>query len=256
VTDYDGPEPQSLERLSGIETSDPLAPWARVVALVLGCAGGVAGGIAVFVSANQAGTGALLVIAGVLVLLGLQGTPMRRLSSGDHSVELAQLRRRAVRVIEQARQEDPPEVAVAVADAITSIDPSLGGIHDAAQAYERAVLEALARIRMKLDPGHKRGKGSRGVDARVITPSGSVNLDIKYRSRGPMGLREVLARMARAESGGLEGGSILVTNAPLSDEVREYNESRPPEDLPVEIVTWNDERDDGLLTRAIARNLR
>jgi hypothetical protein len=70
VTDYDGPEPQSLERLSGIETSDPLAPWARVVALVLGCAGGVAGGIAVFVSANQAGTGALLVIAGVLVLLG------------------------------------------------------------------------------------------------------------------------------------------------------------------------------------------
>jgi hypothetical protein len=181
---------------------------------------------------------------------------MRRLTSGDHSVELAQIRRRAVHEIERARQEDPPEVAAAVADAISTIDPSLESYADRAKAYERGVLRAVERARMNLDSAHKRGRGSRGIDARVISPRGDINLDIKYRSRGPIGLREVLARMSRAESNGFDGGNLLITNAPLSEEVREYISSRPAEQLPLEIVTWNDERDDRLLARAIARSLR
>jgi hypothetical protein len=224
------------------------------LALALGCVAGGVGGYAVFASENQAGTALLLLLSGVFVLVGLQGTPLRRLTSGENSVELAQIRTRAVRVIQRAQAEDPPEVAAAVTEAIAAIDPSLGRSGDQAVEYEKTVLDAVKRVGLKLDASHRRGPGSRGVDARVITPRGSVNLDIKYRSRGPIGLREILARMARAESNGFEGGNLLVTNAPLSEEVREYNSSRPAGELPLEIITWNDERDDGLLARAIARN--
>jgi hypothetical protein len=235
-------ESQDDEDRPNADLSDPLSTWARSLALALGFLAGGVGGYAVFASGNQAGTAVLLLIAGVLVLLGLQGTPMRRLTSGDHTVELAQLRRRAVHEIERSQQEESPEVAVAVADAIATIDPSLASYADLVKAYERGVIGAVERAKMKLDSAHKRGRGSRGIDARVISPRGSVNLDIKYRVRGPIGLQDVLARMSRAESNGFDGGNLLITNAPLSEEVREYISSHPAEQLPLEIVTWNDER--------------
>jgi hypothetical protein len=141
-----------------------------------------------------------------------------------------------------------------VADAIATIDPSLASNRQV-EEYERAVIEAVERVGMKRDPVHKRGRGSRGIDARAVSPRGSVNLDIRYRGRGPIGLREVLSRTARAKSNGFEGGNLLITNAPLSEEVHEYYSALPADELPLEIITWNDERDDGLLARAIARNL-
>lgn len=73
-------EPPKDEHHPSSDLSDPLPTWARGLALGLGAAAGVAGGYAVFASENQAGTAALLLIAGLFVLLGLQGTPMRRLT--------------------------------------------------------------------------------------------------------------------------------------------------------------------------------
>ena len=61
-------EPPEHEHSLSSDLSDPLSTWSRCLALGLGGAAGVAGGFAVFASENQAGTAALLLIAGVLVL--------------------------------------------------------------------------------------------------------------------------------------------------------------------------------------------
>jgi putative peptidoglycan lipid II flippase len=50
----------------------------RRFALAIGTAAGVAGGCAVFVSSNQAGTALLLLIALVFLVIGLEGTPLLR----------------------------------------------------------------------------------------------------------------------------------------------------------------------------------
>ena len=69
-------EPPDHEHSLSSDLSDPLSTWSRCLALGLGGAAGVAGGFAVFASENQAGTAALLLIAGVLVLKA----PIRPLS--------------------------------------------------------------------------------------------------------------------------------------------------------------------------------
>jgi hypothetical protein len=66
-------EPKDGQDRSNPDLSDPLSAWARSLALAIGFLAGGVGGYAVFASENQAGTAVLLLIAGVLVVLGLQG---------------------------------------------------------------------------------------------------------------------------------------------------------------------------------------
>src|SRR5207249_2272033 len=98
---------------------------------------------------NQAGTVALLIVAAALLLIGIQGTPLVRLGSKDSSIQLATIRRRAIRVIEEARKEDEPEVAEAIATAVESavstIQPSRTITRSGAR-YETEVLFELLRI--------------------------------------------------------------------------------------------------------------
>ncbi|GAB4588081.1 hypothetical protein [Nocardia sp. IFM 10818] len=91
----------------------PLTRRERIVALMLGTTSGTTGIVAVFVSGNQAGTAALFLISTVLLLMGIQGTPLTRVGSGVHSAEFAR-RRWARALLEVADREQDPKVAAGV----------------------------------------------------------------------------------------------------------------------------------------------
>jgi hypothetical protein len=93
-----------------------------------------------------------------------------------------------------------------------------------------------------------------GVDMIAETQSGPVAVIVKYRRRSPLTLAYVGAAVSNWKPDRTVG-LLIVTNVPLSNEVREFNatvENRPP----VEVITWNDERDDGILIRALGRVAR
>lgn len=231
------------------ELVDPLEMWARVISMILGAGAAAAGAWAVFVSDNQAGTAVLLAVAIVLLLLGLQGTALRSFGGGDYRIELERRRWRAQRAVDLAADQ-PPEVEAAIVDAVNMIEPSVIAGRPPAARYEQSVRAAVERAGASIDTTHRDGPGDLGVDIRAGLASGIVNIQAKYRSRGPIGLADV-SRLERAfRAGGLDGGFLVVTNAALSDEVRQHNAA----DGGVEVITWNDDRDDDLLLRALARN--
>ncbi|MEH1170005.1 hypothetical protein V6V47_31960 [Micromonospora sp. CPCC 205539] len=238
------------------DLADPLAPWARALALVLGVGATGFGCYAVMVSDNQAGTAFVLLAGAVLLLLGLQGTPLRRLGSGDHSLELAALRRRqrAIQVVADATREQPPEVAVAVAEAVEAIEPLLN-LHSRAMRYELKVHEAIERLGVKVPYINLFSGPDTGFDLIAQLPSGTVRVEIKYRSRGTVGHREVVdisQRVAHLPQSGL----LVVTNVLLSDSVIKYNNEAGTDPRRVEIVTWNTPDDDDDLAAALARSAR
>ncbi|KAB1922932.1 hypothetical protein F8280_17520 [Micromonospora noduli] len=224
--------------------------------MLLGTAGGVFGCYAVFTSDNQAGTALLIVASVVLLLLGLQGTPLRSLGGGDYQIQLARLRLRAVQAIDNAARQESPEVAAAVADAVGSIDPRVAISRPLSFLYSQALRQAISRAGGSIDPSHHDGPGDRGVDARVHLPGGKVNVQVKYRSRGALGLRDSVSASNKMRVSGFDGGHLMITNAALSEEAHQHNLGALPEPGGVEVITWNDERDDGLLARALARNAR
>jgi HAMP domain-containing protein len=76
----------------GSEAND-LQPWQRVACLVLGVASGVSGGVATFVSKNQAGSVALLLIGAIFTLVALVDIVPIRFKASNIEVELQRLRR-------------------------------------------------------------------------------------------------------------------------------------------------------------------
>lgn len=190
-------------------------------------------------------------VAVVLLLLGLQGTALRSLGGGEYRIELERRRRRALRAVDLAAYE-APEVAAAVVDAVSMIEPSVATIRPPSDRYEEALRSAVKRVGASVDGAHRNGPGDRGVDIRATLASGTVNIQVKYRPRGPIGLSDITRAMRGFHAGGFAGGFLVVTNAPLSDEVRQHNAEADE----VEAITWNDERDDDLLLRALARNAR
>jgi hypothetical protein len=236
------------------EGAEPLAPWARVLALVLGVVATGLGTFAVFVSANQAGTALLLVVGVVLLLIGLQGTPLRRFGSGEHSFELLAIRRRLADAVDRAAREESPDVAAAVAEAARTADPG-APVRPAWQIYEESVQRAIQRVGGTVETNYQYGRG-RVIDARVTLPQGRLSVEIRHRSRGAFGATDVAAASGQLLAAGLEGGNLVITNAPLSAESQKHNFEGAPEKGSVEVVTWNDERDDHVLARALLRNAR
>jgi hypothetical protein len=229
--------------------TEPLPVWSRVAAITLGAVGVTAGGVAVFVSRNQAGTAFLLLIGAVLLVLGIQGTPMRRLASGDNSVELATIRQRAAAVLTRVETSESPEVVAAVSDAVAAIDPRLPRASSAA-AYQRAVAAALRRVGATTEPATtKRASSGRRVDAIAAVNDGRVPIEIVSRPQGPVGHDEIGATRSRT-------ATVMITNAPVSSDALTHSAATGPNETDVEVVTWNDARDDAVLAAALTRNAR
>ena len=231
------------------EFTEPLPVWARVAAIAIGAGGVAAGGIAVFASSNQAGTAILLLIGAVLLVLGIQGTPLRRFASGANSVEMATIRQRAAEVMTRVESHESPEVVAAVSDAVAAIDPRIPRASSAA-AYQREVASALRRVGATTNTSTAvRGADGRRVDTVAAVGDGKVPIEIVYRPRGPVGHHEIGATRGRT-------ATVLITNAPVSGESLTHSAATEPFNADIEVVTWNDARDDDVLAAALTRNAR
>ncbi|WP_344085759.1 hypothetical protein [Luedemannella helvata] len=231
---------------------DPLPWWARSLAALIGLAAGSFGTFAIFRSDNQAGTAALLVLAAAFMLMGLQGTPLLRFGSGDASVQLAAIRRRAVQVAETAAQKESPEVAAAVADAVESITP--GVLHPAIR-YEKQLIAAIAQIDPTLEvvmPPH-----DKGIDLVVRDRHNrAAVIEVRYLTRQRLERHAIVAAEERLRGTPFEGRLIFVTSAPPDSQAERYLSERQGDDPITQLVVWNGPDDNGRLARALAQQLR
>lgn len=212
---------------------------------------------AVMASDNQAGTALVLLAGAVLVLLGLQGTPLRRLGSGEHSLELAALRRRqiAIEVVAEATREQPPDIAAAVAEAVEAIEPIGSSPRYLGMRYELLVKQAIERVGGQVPFMNHYTGPDLGIDMTAYMPSGAVHVQAKYRSKGVISRRDIDAlnqRISRAP----RGGFLIVTNAPLSESLKEYNNYVEEDPLSAKVITWSGPADDDILAAALRRSSR
>lgn len=113
--------------------------------------------------------------------------------------------------------------------------------------YERSVVDALRRAGLPSEPGYRDDE----FDAYGQTPTGTkVAVEIRFRRRGALQMHDIEKVISKLPS--VAANVLVVTNAPLSEEVREFNRtytSRPC----CEVVQWQTDGDTNLLARAIGR---
>jgi hypothetical protein len=222
--------------------------WERWVALVLGLLLTGVGGWAVFKSSNQAGSAVLLLMGAAFLLIGVQGTPLIKIGGSTANLELERRRRRAETAIEQAEKEPNPQVAQGMLEAAAIMDPQLVmSPQTQARLYEDRVGAAL---RTTFENVESKAPYD-GYDFAIKTPMGQTAVEVKYRQSKLFRASDVKNVVRRHK--GTIGKMVIVTNAPLSEEVRAINSTGTCDDVPVEVVTWNDATHDDLLHRAILR---
>lgn len=227
---------------------DGMQRWERWAATVLGFILGGLGAWAVFKSSNQAGSAVLLLIGAAFLLIGVQGTPLIKIGGNTANLELERRRRRLEKAIEEAKSETNPEVAQGMIEAATIIEPELAlSPRTQANLYEDRVGAALRNI---FEDVQRESPPDR-YDFAVKTPMGQTAIEVKYRRDGPFRARDVADVVRRHK--GKNDKIVIVTNAPLSEEVRVINGAGIYDVMPVEVVTWNDAAHDDLLHRAIVR---
>jgi len=233
--------------------------YERVIAVALGLGAGGAGGVAVFVTSNQAGAASLVIVGATLLLIGIQGTRLLKFGGGGTTIEMARAQL-AVRLLDRARTEEDAEVAEGIAQAAEMVSPVVpaGGVH--VSRYEDELARALEAVGVTVHREQTLGVG-RPVDFVVETSGGShAVVETKPRRYGTLTMRDVsdvieqLGALGRGNIG--DAGLLVVTNAPLSGEVQEFNAERTPSQRPVEVISWNDDRDNAHLGRALARVVR
>jgi hypothetical protein len=136
-------EPEN-EKRSQVVALQPLGRWSRVWCSLSGAAALGAGGTAVFVSHNSAGTGALLGVGALFGYLGFTGVRLSRAKIGNIlEVEAA------TAIVQQLVSSPNPEVQeAAAATALDSPLPPSSPIRQQAESvlYERAVMSGLLRV--------------------------------------------------------------------------------------------------------------
>ncbi|WP_159037155.1 hypothetical protein [Streptomyces specialis] len=113
--------------------------------------------------------------------------------------------------------------------------------------YERSVIDALRRAGLPAEPGNRDDE----FDAYGQTPTGStIAVEVRFRRRGVLRMRDIEKVVSKLPS--LAFNVLIVTNAPLSEDVRKFNQTydaRPR----CEVVQWQGDEDTSLLVRAIGR---
>lgn len=215
------------------------------------------GAAAVFISDNQAGTAALFVVAVAFLLIGIQGTPLTRFASGDHSAEFAAKHRVSRKAIEdaiQAEQAGNSAAAENLVEFAATLDPSVENLPVVrALRYEQRVGEALVRLfgesgGFSSSTENPSGSADTEADFQLNINGSHIAVDVKFRTQklGSRDLRNIQNMAARPN-----WATLVVTNVPLSSEVIEFNSQN--DIYPVEIVSWTGSNDDNLLARAAGR---
>jgi hypothetical protein len=236
--DENGAHEEEPERLPA-----KLEPWARFTSMGLGVALGSIGGWAVVTdSGNQAGTLGVFLMGLVLLVMGLQNTPLTGITAGG-GASFATTEQQVQRTKELATEkldEGEPDEAKAVIDTAEALNPKI---------LERPVIQGLqfeATVGLALNaliPEGTRSFGLRdaGADYMIQTRSGrALAVDVKFgRHLNLSDLKRLVGRVrgSRTPDGGKFAGLLLVTNRPVRGLM--------PQDLskalglPMEIAVWD-----------------
>ncbi|WP_405149391.1 hypothetical protein OG308_05710 [Nocardia salmonicida] len=228
----------------------------RIGATLLGLASGGAGGVAVFVSDNQVGTGALLILAAAFLLMGTQGTALARFGMGENAVEFRTRQRIGLRLLQEAEVVDDPREVDALTRAAAIAAPPGPRIVGELEAYARRFGDALARV----GATSVRSSGQDGlpVEFRSWFEGKQILITLKYTNRQEFNagrishaVDDVLTPLNPQRS---EPGLLLVVNAASEDSVAKGVELiRSHWDHPAEVVVWASSHDDQKLREAMGR---
>lgn len=233
------PEPDAL----------PLTRWERLGASLAGITLAGAGVVAVFVTGNQAGSVALLLVGAVLLIMAINGAPLTRARYQDYELLMARRRHEIVATIEQEEPQDARQAlqVLSAVDPGSADDPFVAQV--TAAVYEREVADRLARVY----PGSHRvsGRADLGVDILVETPTARIGVQVKAGRTvlTNSALRNVIQAASGARNSRLApiDGLLVVTNRPLPHDVsRRLREVTNPV-LPTTVVRWVDDQDDTVL---------
>lgn len=241
----EGPEPDAA----------PLSRWERLSASVLGLGLSGAGVVAVFMTGNQAGSVALLLVGVVLLLMAINGSPLTRARYQDYELFMARRRRDVVANM----QDDSPEEARQALQVLSTLDP--GARRDPVVArvsnhlLELEVVRRLQRLYQATEVS--RGPLDLGVDAVVPVDGSRIGVEVAGGTGDiPLQTSDLRRIVNRASTGRMRlggasiDGLLIVTNRPLhthmARRIRDVSEI-----MPTGVVRWVDEQDDQALEAAI-----
>ncbi|MEV6620155.1 hypothetical protein AB0M83_08290 [Amycolatopsis sp. NPDC051106] len=232
----------------------------RVGAWVVGLSFSVGGGFAVFVTGNQAGSIALILVGAVFLVVGVQGTPISRASKD--AVELEKRASRVAGEAEQIADEKGIENAKDFLSGAISANPQLARSSDVflveGMVYESLAGEALERVAAREGFSVSVAGGDQGYDLALRRRNGTGQImdktalvvTIKYFSKlNFVNTTKVRAALAKGRGGGYP--VLMVANVDLSNAAKNYIEQQENREL--DYVKWRSEIDDNMLVQAIRR---
>lgn len=131
-----------------------LRTWERWVAGVFGFLGAAVGGTAIFVTDNQAGTTAMLLIGAIFTLMAVQGTAVRKAAKDSVEMYDREVVERATKEAKDALEEKDYLTARAIIETAKEENPGIS--HDPAlevidyAVYEKEVHQAIVRVMPKV----------------------------------------------------------------------------------------------------------
>jgi hypothetical protein len=232
--------------------SEPLRSWERAIALVIGTAFAVLAILALFISDNQAGTAALLLVAAAFLLIGVQGTALVRFGSGSTSVELDRRLAAAVQRADEVAEQEP-QLALGILEGAAIIEPSIGPAASAARAmsYENSVRRALERVR---PDGGTVTTAEPPIDLAVLAPAGTVLVSVVFRRSRTVQMIDLAPLVGSRQLEEVAGG-LAVVNQPSSSSVADYLATAAEHGVMIEVVTWDGPQHDRDLGEALGRLL-
>jgi hypothetical protein len=216
----------------------------RASCVIVGVIAGGAGGYVAFERSNQLGSAVLLVIGGVFLVIGIQGTRLMRFTSGSNIVELEQKKRIVADAIEKAQDEGNVEKASGIAEGAAIIAPSLNVVNSGLR-YELEVASAIVGLGYLVTPAATYA----GWDFIISDESGRKIYAELRRYLKPVPLPVVEALLYRAFSTRL-APMLLITYSELS---RGAQEAVRAASIPFEVVQWRTDNDNAQLEDALRR---
>lgn len=243
-------------------TKDDLLPVAglswreRSAASALGLAGVGVGGVGIFLSENQAGTTAMLILGAVFLLMGVQGTAIRRASKD--SVEMEQRARRAqvVSQAEEVLQTEGPEQAEAFIEGASAIDPELAksrwlaGVRG--EIYHSQVIAQLieivnSRFHDMFDVLVNHWVDGREYDAVLRSKAKTDNQIVVDLHIGGRAFANGIRKLQ-----GVSGPALLIVDTPLYSAIFHAHYHRL-EDANIELVSWQTTLDNDNIVAGISK---
>ncbi|MEV4511378.1 hypothetical protein AB0K00_20675 [Dactylosporangium sp. NPDC049525] len=229
----------------------------RAGAITAGTIIGIAGFVAMFLTENEGGVAVAIILAGALLILGIQGTQLGRLGGEQVGFELMVREEERREIAERATSvaEENPAEAQAMLEGYEVADPGARRSRVVAEArgyvYEKRVVDKLRSLVGTTDARAVHIQGTPGMpDAVIEFPEGDIAVEAIEVVAGEMvGFAPMVDRARRAGSRG-----VLVVFSTLIGRSQVFV-PRQFDGVSMEAVVWHGSYDDDHLTDAL-RQLR